>query len=504
MTERKTSSLRIGGLADRYKDRPVRAPRPRPTQGQSSWRNSTSITDTSANIRRIVRVVPRSRNIEAMLLLFALGMNAYELAQIQLSTIQIYNFEILYYWAPLAVMAFLIHLLLRGKASEADPLILPITVLLNGLGLAEIYRLDLAAILEKGADAAAKAGDLFGIKQVVWTTIAMIAAFLVIRFVPSQLFFRKYVYISMFVGLGLLLLPMLPGIGLNIHGAQLWIGIGGFTFQPGELAKIALTVFFAGYLVTKRESMAIVGRKVLGVKLPRARELGPILVIWIASLLVLVVERDLGTSLLYFGLFLVMIYAATGRAVYVVVGLGMFLTGALVASQLMSYVTGRVNAWLNPFADATYSAIGGSYQLVQGIFGLAHGGLLGTGLGGGLPFKVPLAESDFIVASIGEEIGLIGLFAVLTLYMLLVARGLRIGFNHSDDFSKLLATGLSFVIALQTFIVIGGVTRVVPLTGLTTPFLAAGGSSLLANWIIVGLLLRISDSTGSSNRVVSL
>jgi cell division protein FtsW (lipid II flippase) len=207
-----------------------------------------------------------------------------------------------------------------------------------------------------------------------------------------------------------------------------------------------------------------------------------------------VVQRDLGTSLLFFGLFLVMIYMATGRAIYTVVGLGMFVTGALVASRTIDYVSKRFDAWLNPFDEANYNAIGGSYQLVQGLFGFAHGSLLGTGLGGGVPQLVPLAESDFIIASLGEELGLVGIFAVFTLYVLLVARGLRIGFNHSDEFSKLLASGLSFVFALQCFIVIGGVTRIVPLTGLTTPFLAAGGSSLVANWIILGLLLRISDT----------
>jgi len=442
-------------------------------------------------------VVPLKRNLEALLLFFAFGINALELAQVQVSTIQIYTAEILVYWGPLVLLALAIHVLLRGKASEADPLILPIAVLLNGLGVAEIYRLDLAAKATGGT-------DLFASKQILWTSLAMLVAFIVIRFVPSHLFLRKYVYISMFIGIGLLLLPVVPGLGRTINGAHLWIAIAGFTFQPGELAKIALTVFFAGYLVTRRESLSLVGRKVLGIQVPRARELGPILLVWVASLLVLVLERDLGTSLLYFGLFLVLIYVATGRALYVVVGVAMFVTSSLVASQLMSYVSGRINAWLNPFAAENYDAIGGSYQLAQGTFGLAHGGLLGTGLGGGVPQLVPLAESDFIISSIGEELGLVGLFAVLCLYLLLVARGLRIGFNHSDDFSKLLATGLSFVIALQTFIVIGGVTRVVPLTGLTTPLLAAGGSSLLANWIIIALLLRMSDSAGNNNRVVQI
>ena len=448
-------------------------------------------TQTAAiDISKIVRVVPRNRNIELMLLLFAMGINAFELAQIQLSTIEILSWDLLTYWAPLAVASLLLHLLLRFKARDADSLILPAAMLLNGLGIAEIYRLDLAAIANGGS-------ELFGVKQVIWTVVAILAAGLVIWFIPSHLFLRRYVYISMVIGLALLISPMLPIIGKTINGAHLWLSIGGLTFQPGELAKIALTVFFAGYLVTRRDSLALVGPKFLGLQLPRARELGPILAIWAVSLLVLVGERDLGTSLLYFGLFLVMIYVATGRAIYVVVGLGMFFTSAFLASRLMDYVSGRFNAWLNPFDSVHYDAVGGSYQLVQGIFGMAHGSVIGTGLGGGVPQLVPLAESDFIIASLGEELGLAGIFAILAIYLLIVARGARIAFNHNDDFSKLLAIGLSFVIALQTFIVIGGVTRVVPLTGLTTPLLAAGGSSLLANWIIIGLLLRISDSAKS-------
>lgn len=455
------------------------------------------MSDTaSINLPKIVRVIPRNRNIEFLLLWFAVGLNAFELAQVQLSTIEILTPEFFVYWLPPALLAFGLHFILRIRASEADALILPIAVVLNGLGISMIYRLDLGSIANGGT-------ELFGMKQIIWTVIAMAVAAAVIIWVPSHLFLRRYVYVSMILGLGLLLAPSLPLIGRSINGARLWIGIGPFTFQPGELAKIALTVFFAGYLVTRRESLAIVGRKIFGIRIPRARELGPILVIWAGSLLVLILQRDLGTSLLYFGLFIVLVYVATGRSIYVIVGISMFLTGALVAGRLMDYVSGRFSSWLNPFDPANYDAVGGSYQLAQGIFGLAHGNLLGTGLGGGIPHLVPLAESDFIIASLGEELGLIGLFAILIMYLLLVARGVRIGFNHPDDFSKLLATGLSFVIALQCFIVIGGVTRVVPLTGLTTPLLAAGGSSLLANWIIIGVLLRISDSIGHGEKAVN-
>ena len=421
------------------------------------------------------------------MLLFAIGLNAFELLQVELSTMQKVTPDFWLYFGPLALSALALHLVLRLRAREADPLILPIVVTLNGLGLAEIYRLDIAAIANKQT-------ELFAEKQVTWTVVAMALAAAVIMYVPNHLFLRRYVYISGVLGLGLLLAPMLPFIGKTINGASLWLSIGGLTFQPGELSKIALCVFFAGYLVQRKDSLAMTGRTILGIQIPKARELGPILAIWIISLLVLVVQHDLGTSLLFFGLFLVMIYTATGRAIYTVVGLGMFVTGALVASRSIDYVTKRFDAWLNPFDEAHYNAIGGSYQLVQGLFGFAHGGLLGAGLGGGVPQLVPLAESDFIIASLAEELGLAGIFVVFTLYVLLVARGMRIAFNHSDEFSKLLAIGLSFVVALQCFIVIGGVTRIVPLTGLTTPFLAAGGSSLVANWIIVGLILRISDT----------
>ena len=442
--------------------------------------------------RGAIKAVPRNRNVEALLMLFALGLNAFELAQIQLSVIDKLTPDFWSYWAPVAISTLVMHLVLRLRASEADPLILPVVTMLNGLGLSMIYRLDLAK-------AAAGATDLFAAKQVVWTVVAVLAAAAVLFFVPNHLFLRKYVYVSGAVGLVLLILPVVPFIGRRINGASLWIGIGNFTFQPGELAKIALTIFFAGYLVQRKDSLSVTGRKVFFVQLPRARELGPILVIWAASILVLVLEKDLGTSLLFFGLFLVMIYTATGRGIYVVVGLGMFIVSGLFVANTGGYVQGRIDSWLNPFTNANYDAIGGSYQLVQGLFGMAHGGLTGTGLGGGYPQVVPLAESDFIIASIGQELGLIGLFAVFAAYILFVARGLRIGVNHTDDFSRLLATGLSFVIALQCFIVIGGVTRVVPLTGLTTPLLAAGGSSLLANWIIIGLLLRISDSVRQVN-----
>lgn len=240
----------------------------------------------------IVRAIPRNRNIEALLVLFALGVNAFEIAQIQLSVLEILNGDFFTYWAPIAVAALVFHLILRFRARNADSLILPLAVLLNGLGVAMIYRLDLAKIAD-GAD------DLFAFRQVIWTVVAIAAAAAVVLYVPNHLFLRKYVYVAGAVGLVLLILPVVPFIGRRINGASLWIGIGNFTFQPGELAKIALTVFFAGYLVQRKDSLSVTGRRILGVQLPRARELGPILVFWVASIIVLVLERDLGTSLLF-------------------------------------------------------------------------------------------------------------------------------------------------------------------------------------------------------------
>ena len=435
---------------------------------------------------RTSRAVPKKRNLELLMLLFSFGLYAFALSQVQLATILILRPDGWFYWSLPVVAAIAFHVLLRFRASDADPLLLPIGFLLNALGIMMIYRLDL--VKSAGAD------NTVAYRQVIWTVVAIVIAGVVLFLVKSHLSLRRYIYISMAVGVLLLVLPLLPIIGKTVSGAHLWVALGPLSFQPGELAKIALCIFFAGYLTSRREALSVVGRKLMGLRIPPARELGPIAFIWLASLGVLVLQRDLGTSLLFFGLFLVMIYVSTGRVFYVLIGLVMFIAGALVASRLMSYVGGRFDAWLDPLNDALYQAPGGSYQLVQSMFGLAHGGLFGTGLGGGLPQIVPLAQSDFIVSAIGEELGVVGLFAVLCLYLVLIARALRIANAHADDFSKLLSIGLGFVIALQLFIVVGGVLRVVPLTGLTTPLLTAGGSSLVANWIIIGLLLRLSDT----------
>jgi cell division protein FtsW (lipid II flippase) len=448
----------------------------------------------TGSIRLRLRMPAKLRNLELVLLVFACIINGGAVVLVQLGALGEIQTEIIWLGGGLAGLAIGLHIALRFVAPQADPFILPIATLLNGLGIAEIYRLDIAA--------RSTGWEADGIRQIVWTAIAMAIALGVVILIRNHRVLQRYRYIAMFTGIVLLLLPMLPVIGYEQFGARLWIRLGIFSFQPGEFAKIALAVFFAGYLVEARDSLSMVGRKVLGMRFPRARDLGPILVIWAAAMGVLIIQRDLGTSLLYFGLFLVMIYVATGRLSWIALGLLLFVGGAVVAGRLFGYVAARFHGWLDAFNPDVYDAHGGSYQLVQGLFGLAHGGLIGTGLGEGRPQIVPLAESDYIIASLGEELGLAGLFAIFALYLILVSRGMRIGFAGQDDFGRLLGVGLSFVVALQVFIVVGGVTRVIPLTGLTTPFLAAGGSSLVANWVIVAVLLRLSDTVRHQPRLV--
>jgi len=448
----------------------------------------------TSTIRLKLREPAKLRNLELGLLLLALVIDLGAVALVQLGAVGEVRESVLALVGGLGVLALVMHVTMRIVARDADPFILPIIMVLNGLGIAMIYRIGLADELE--------GWDNAGVRQIGWSAIAMVIAIATIIAVRNHRVLQRYRYVAMFTGIALLLLPMLPVIGTAQNGARLWISLGPFSFQPGELGKVALAIFFAGYLVTARDSLSMVGRKVLGLRLPRARDLGPLLVVFAASMVVLVVQRDLGTALLYFGLFLVMLYVATGRASWIILGLILFFGGAFVASQVLSYVNGRFTAWLDAFNPEIYDATGGSYQLVQGLFGLANGGLVGTGLGRGRPDITPLAESDYIISALGEELGLIGLFAILAMYLLLVSRGFRIGFAGQDDFGRLLGVGLSFLIALQVFVVIGGVTRVIPLTGLTTPWLAAGGSSLVANWIIAALLLRLSDTVRNQPRLV--
>lgn len=445
-------------------------------------------------VRRL-HLPQKLRHLELFLLLIACGINAAAVMLVQLGALGHIDTTLVLLGAGLSVLVLGMHVVLRAVARDADPFILPIASLLNGLGIAMIYRIDIANG-DAGWESAA-------VRQTVWSALAIACAITVVLVIRNHRVLFRYTYVAGFVAVVLLLLPLVPGLGREVSGARVWIGFGSFaTFQPGEIAKIALAVFFAGYLVRNRDSLSMVGKRFLGMRFPRLRDLGPILVVWALSMSVIIFQRDLGTALLYFGLFLVMLYLATGRLSWVLLGMTLFLGGAIMASQTLEYVNGRFTNWLDALNPDVYGASGGSYQLVQGLFGLAKGGLIGTGLGQGRPDITPVPQSDYIIASLGEELGLAGLFAILALYLLFVARGFRIGFAGNDDFGKLLGVGLSFVVALQCFIVIGGVTRVIPLTGLTTPFLAAGGSSLVANWIIAALLLRLSDTLRNQPRLV--
>ena len=424
----------------------------------------------------------RGRNVELALVIGAVAIVLLAYLNVELATTGEIPPGTLTLVGGYLALAIGFHLVLRWRASYADPLMLPIITLLNGLGLVMIHRIDIA----HGKSIA----DGVALRQLMWTAVAMVIAAVVLIVLRDHRVLRRYTYLAGAIGFGLLLLPLLPIIGTSIYGSRIWIQIGPFSFQPGEVAKIALAIFFAGYLVQTRDALSVAGRKVLGLTLPRARDLGPILVAWLASLAVLIFERDLGSSLLFFGLFVAMLYVATERVSWIAIGLTLFCLGAYIAYLVFGHVQTRVLLWLDTFSPEALQA---SDQLAKGLMGMAAGGMFGTGLGRGRPDLTYFAESDFIIPSFGEEIGMIGLFAILMLYVLLVQRGLRTSLGTRDGFGKLLAAGLSFSVALQCFVVVGGVTRVIPLTGLTMPFLSSGGSSLLANWTLVAILLRISD-----------
>jgi len=464
-------------------------------------RPRTGIVTAMTSVVPRIRMPRRLRNLELGLLIFAFAIVVSAEILVQLGANGTIDGSLAFFGIALGVLVFGVHIALRVTAPDADPFILPIATLLNGIGIAMIYRIDIHAH--------ASGWGAASVRQIAWTAVAIMCALAVLIFQRNHRILQRYTYLSGLLSIVLVFLPLLPVIGTRNESAKVWIQVGPLNFQPGEIAKLTLAVFFAGYLVQRRESLAAVGTRILGVTFPRARDLGPLAIIWVMTMLVILFERDLGTGLLYFGLFVAMLYIATGRTSWALLGMIALVGGAAAVNALSSvipklgYVHGRFENWLNPFAPQQFDGTGGSYQLVQGLFGLAHGGLLGTGLGLGQPYVTPVANSDYIFASLGEELGLIGLFALLCLYMLFVARAFRIGFASEDDFGKLLAVGLGFVVALQTFVVLGGITRVIPVTGLTAPFLAAGGSSLVANWVIVALLLRLSDTVRHQPRSAS-
>jgi cell division protein FtsW (lipid II flippase) len=362
--------------------------------------------------------------------------------------------------------------------------------LLNGLGLVMIHRLDLAEIDQALALGRSAPAELIG-RQIAWTAIGLALFVAVLWAVRDHRTLARYGYTAGFAGIVLLALPgLLPSSISEVNGAKLWIRVGPVGIQPGEFAKILLIIFFAAFLVQKRDLFTTAGRRFLGMELPRARDLAPLLLAWGLSVGVLVLERDLGTSLLFFGILLVLLYVATERVSWMLIGLVFFFAGCVIAYQLFGHVRVRVEVWMDPFADFNNTG----FQIGQALFSLGTGGVGGTGLGAGRPDLVPFAESDFMLSSLGEELGLIGLAAILVVYLVLITRGLRSALAVRDSFGKLLATGLAFALALQIFIVIGGASKLIPLTGLTLPFLSYGGSSLVANYALVALLLRISHA----------
>jgi cell division protein FtsW (lipid II flippase) len=446
------------------------------------------------------RVRGNPRNTELRLLLPALLVVAGYAAVVELHLLDTLTTT---FWIPAAVLAAIFigaHVAIRLLAPHADPVLLPAVALLNGIGVAFLRRLDLARTdPAERLDLPALAG--IGGQQLIWTLLAVAGAVGLLVMVRDHRAISRYAWTLGLVGLILMIIPGLLPSSISAseydEAARQWIRIGPFSIQPGEFAKLALAAFFAYYLVRKREVLSLASRRVLGIGFPRGRDLGPVIVVWMLSMLVLVWQFDLGMSLTYLGLFVAMLYIATERVSWLIIGFLLFSSGAVTAYLLGQTVGGpfrnlanRVDIWLDPFADPH----GLGFQPVQGLLSLGTGGLFGTGPGGGQPTQIPEVHNDYIFAGIGEEIGLFGLTALLVVYLLVVTRGIKAGLMVRDSFGKLLAGGLTFTFGLQIFVILGGVGSLIPLTGLTTPFMSAGGSSLASNWLLVAVLLRISDA----------
>jgi cell division protein FtsW (lipid II flippase) len=449
--------------------------------------------------------VPTRRNTELALIIVAMVLVLAYSASAEYGLMGRVSADFWLVPAMLSILFIGAHVVARFLVPHADPVILPCVAFLNGLGVVFLRRLDLGAVDPEHRAAYSNFAGL-GFRQLLWTTVSIVVAAGALAIVRDHRALSRYAYTLGLIGIVLVLIPAaLPGRFSTVNGAKLWIRFGGFfQIQPGEFAKLALLSFFAYYLVRKREVLSLASRRILGIDFPRGRDLGPVLLVWALSLMVLVFEKDLGTALLYFGMFVVTLYIATERVSWLIIGLLLFGGGAFLAYTLGATVGGpfanfheRVGIWLDPFADPN----GNGFQLVQSLLGLGTGGLFGTGPGLGVPyiaelhrFILPEVENDFIFAGLGEEIGLFGLTALLVVYLVIVERGLRAAVAVRDSFGKLLAGGLAFTLGLQVFVIVGGVTKLIPLTGQTTPFLSAGGSSLVANWLLIGLLLRISDA----------
>ncbi|MDP5313226.1 FtsW/RodA/SpoVE family cell cycle protein [Streptomyces poriferorum] len=432
---------------------------------------------------------PSRRNTELMMMVFAIAISVFAYANVGLAMDGSLPSGMFGYGAGLILLGGVAHLVVRKFAPYADPLLLPLATLLNGLGLVLIWRLDQSPRLIQRAEYLYGAYSPDAPKQLLYSAIGVALFVAVLVILKDHRILQRYTYISMAAALVLLVIPMFfPAV----NGAKIWISLGPFSIQPGEFAKILIAIFFSGYLMVKRDALALASRRFMGMYLPRGRDLGPIITIWALSILILVFETDLGTSLLFFGLFVVMLYVATERTSWIVFGLLMSAAGAVGVASFEHHVQERVNAWLDPFAKATMDQ---SDQIAQSLMSFGSGGTLGTGLGQGHSDLIMFAaNADFILSTVGEELGLAGMMAVLLIYGLIVERGVRTALAARDPFGKLLAIGLSGAFAIQVFVVAGGVMGLIPLSGMTMPFLAYGGSSVLANWALIAILIRISDT----------
>lgn len=449
----------------------------------SGLQNATPVSPEEA-VTILKKTGRKRRNMELILMLVSAALVILAMCMVQYTVDNHLSWGILTNGLSFVAICVILNVAMRYLAPQADPFLLPLVTMLNGIGLVLINRLDLSTSAKSG-------GVSEGTRQIIWTFVAVIIFVLTLWGIRDHRVLSRYSYTLGLVGLILLAIPaVLPSSMSEVNGSKIWIRTPIISIQPGEFSKIVLIISIAAILVSKRELFATTGRQILGIELPRARDLAPILVVWVVAVLILVVEKDLGTSLLIFATVLTMIYIATNRVSWLLIGVVGFAAAALIAYFSFSHVQVRFATWLDPIK---YFDTNG-YQLSQALFGLATGGIAGSGLGNGRPDLVPYASTDFIISIVGEELGFIGLAAVLVCYALIVQRCFRTSLLVRDSFGKLMVSGLAFTMAFQVFVVAGGVTRVIPLTGLTTPFLSYGGSSLLANYLLVALVLRVSDS----------
>jgi cell division protein FtsW (lipid II flippase) len=441
------------------------------------------------------------RSTEAWMVLFSCGIVALAFGCVGFTLKGQHPSTFVGYMVVFMAIVFGAHLAVRRWAPYADPLLLPIATLLNGLGLVMIYRLNQvgrSGNASAGGDPISTLSSDATITQIFYTVVGVIVFVVFIALIKDIRILQPYTYVFGLVGLGLIALPaLLPSSisGVADTSAKIQVSIGGFSVQPEEFGKMLLAASFASYLVINGRKLSLLTEKWWIFSLPRRRDLAPIIGVWALSMLVLIFEGDIGTSAVFMGLFVAMLYIATGRRSWAILGFLMFIVGAFLAATLVSHVGQRFSVWLHPFSTANLiDKPQLSYQTVQGLYGMGNGGLLGKGLGNGQPFWTPLVQSDLIFTSFGEELGLTGVMALLLLYGLFVQRGLRTAMLVKDDYSKLLASGLSFMFALQVFVIVGGVTNLIPLTGITTPFLSQGGSSLIASWLLVAVIARLSDA----------